>query len=244
MKLIRLIRHAESAANAGLSTTAPDSIPLTEKDQLQARAFADSFTSAPNLIISSPFERAIATALPTTERFPHVPFEMWPVEEFTYLSPNRFAGTTQADRKPHAESFWENGDAEFTDGPGAESFDHLLGRADAMLSKLANSNAQNILVYSHGQFIRAAAWLIKHGATLVHTNSCVNSELTMYGNRLEIARVISLCSATAAGQLNARSTLLIKRDLATISAQASVLGDTVSAKLRCLAYKLGSFGVT
>jgi len=80
------------------------------------------------------------------------------------LSPNRFAGTTQADRKPHAESFWENGDAEFTDGPGAESFDHLLGRADAMLSKLANSNAQNILVYSHGQFIRSAAWLIKHGS--------------------------------------------------------------------------------
>lgn len=164
MKLVRLIRHAESAANAGLATTAPDSIPLTEKGQLQARAFANSFTSAPDLIISSPFERAIATALPTTKRFPHVPFEIWPVEEFTYLSPNRFAGTTQADRKPHAERFWDNGDAEFTDGPGAESFDHLLGRADAMLSKLANSNAQNILVYSHGQFIRSAAWLIKHGS--------------------------------------------------------------------------------
>ena len=89
MKLVRLIRHAESAANAGLATTAPDSIPLTEKGQLQARAIADSITSAPDLIISSPFERAIATALPTTERFPHVPFETWPVEEFTYLSPNR-----------------------------------------------------------------------------------------------------------------------------------------------------------
>jgi broad specificity phosphatase PhoE len=47
MKLVRLIRHAESAANAGLATTAPDSIPLTEKGQLQARAFADSFMSAP-----------------------------------------------------------------------------------------------------------------------------------------------------------------------------------------------------
>ncbi|MNG01630.1 Alpha-ribazole phosphatase [compost metagenome] len=163
MKRVRLIRHAESAANAGLATTAPDSIPLTEKGQLQARALADSITSAPDLIISSPFERAIATALPTTERFSHVPFEIWPVEEFTYLSPNRFVGTTPADRKPYAESYWKIGDAEFTGGPGAESFDHLLERADAMLAKLADHDAQNILVFSHGQFIRAAAWLIKHG---------------------------------------------------------------------------------
>jgi broad specificity phosphatase PhoE len=164
MKLVRLIRHAQSAANAGLATTAPDSIPLTEKGQVQAQAFAESFTSAPDLVISSPFERAIATALPTAARFPHVPFEFWPVEEFTYLSPNRFAGTTQADRKPHAQSYWENGDAAMIDGPGAESFNHLLARADAMLAKLADHDAQNILVFSHGQFIRAAAWRIKHGA--------------------------------------------------------------------------------
>ncbi|WP_224790224.1 phosphoglycerate mutase family protein [Pseudomonas fluorescens] len=104
MKLVRLIRHAESAANVGLATTTPDSIPLTEKGRLQARVLADSITSAPDLIIASPFERAIATALPTAARFPHVPFEFWPVKEFTYLTPNRFAGTTQADRKPLEET--------------------------------------------------------------------------------------------------------------------------------------------
>lgn len=164
MKLVRLIRHAESSANAGLATAAPDSIPLTENGLHQARELAESITCTPDLIISSPFERAIATALPTTGCFPDVSFEVWPVEEFTYLSPNRFAGTTQTDRKPHAESYWKNGAAEFTDGPGAESFDHLLERADAMLAKLADHDAQNILVFSHGQFIRAAAWLIKHGS--------------------------------------------------------------------------------
>jgi hypothetical protein len=55
-----------------------------------------------------------------------------PIEEFTYLSPNRFVGTTQAERKPHAESYWENGDAEFSAGLGGESFNHLLERVDAM----------------------------------------------------------------------------------------------------------------
>ena len=92
MKLVRLIRHAESAANAGLATTTPDSIPLIEKGQLQVRTLAKSFTSAPYLIISSSFERAVASTLPTAARFPHIPLEFWPVEEFTYLSPNRFAG--------------------------------------------------------------------------------------------------------------------------------------------------------
>lgn len=162
MKIIRLIRHAESSANAGFATTVPASIPLTEEGHRQARAFADSITSTPDLIISSPFERAVATALPTAERFPQIPYKQWPIEEFTYLSPNRFAGTTQADRKTFVESYWENGDAEMIDGPGAESFSHLLGRADAMVARLADHDAQEILVFSHGQFIRATAWLIKY----------------------------------------------------------------------------------
>lgn len=162
MKLVRLIRHAQSAANAGLATAAPDSIPLTENGLNQARELAQSMTSTPELIISSPFERAVATARPTAERFPHTRFEIWPVEEFTYLSPNRFDDSTQADRKPYAEKYWENADSEAVDGPGAESFAHLLGRADAMLAKVADHDAQEILVFSHGQFIRAAAWLIKH----------------------------------------------------------------------------------
>lgn len=164
MKLVRLIRHAESAANAGLATAAPDSIPLTENGLHQACELAESITCTPELIISSPFQRAAATAKPAEERFPHTRFEIWPVEEFTYLSPNRFTGSTQADRKPYAEKYWENADSESADGLGAESFDHLLERADAMLVKLADHDAQNILVFSHGQFIRAAAWLIKHGS--------------------------------------------------------------------------------
>ncbi|MDI1333157.1 histidine phosphatase family protein [Pseudomonas sp.] len=162
-KQVRLIRHAESAANVGLATTAPDSIPLTEKGKRQAQELAQSISSVPDLIVSSPFVRAEATALPTAQRYPDAPFELWAVEEFTYLNPDRFSGSTQADRKPHAESYWESGDATMIDGPGAESFDHLLGRADAMLAKLAGHYAQDFLVFSHGQLIRAAAWRIKHG---------------------------------------------------------------------------------
>lgn len=69
-------------------------------------------------------------------------------------------------------------------------------------------------------------------ATLVHTTGCVNSEPAMYGNRLETAGVISLCLATADGQLNAKSPRLAKRDLSKSFVQDSALGAKVSAKHR------------
>ncbi|MEE4072647.1 histidine phosphatase family protein [Pseudomonas viridiflava] len=75
---------------------------LTDLGNLQADKLAASLSEAPVLIISSPFERALHTARPTALRFPEVPMEIWQVEEFTYLSPGRFTGTTQADRKPAA----------------------------------------------------------------------------------------------------------------------------------------------
>jgi broad specificity phosphatase PhoE len=163
VKHVRLIRHAESAANVGLATTSPSSIALTELGHRQALAIADIITSAPDLIVSSPFDRAIATAFPTTQRYPDVPFEIWPVEEFTYLSPNRFAESTQADRKPMADAYWRAGEKNAVDGSGAESFAELLGRAKDILDRLADCEVENILVFSHGQFIRAIAWFIKHG---------------------------------------------------------------------------------
>lgn len=167
VKTVRLIRHAQSAANAGLTTTAPDTIPLTDLGRLQAQALADSMTSVPDLIVASPFERARDTAIPTAKRYPNVPFEIWGVEEFTYLSPERFAGTTQADRKPMVDSYWDAGDRSLIDGPGAESFVELLERAKTMLDQLAHSDAKSVLIFSHGQFIRAVAWFLQHGDNAV-----------------------------------------------------------------------------
>jgi len=49
------------------------------------------------------------------------------------------------------------------DGPGAECFFDLLLRAKIMLDRVATSEADTVLVFSHGQFIRAVAWFIRHG---------------------------------------------------------------------------------
>ena len=162
-KHVRLIRHAESAANAGLVTTDPNTIPLTENGHKQAVVLAASLDHAPQLIVYSPFDRARMTAEPIIQRFPYVPTATWPVEEFTYLSPRRFNGSTQAQRKPQADGYWAQGDAAYRDGEDAESFCQLLDRAHALLDRLAAHDAQYIIVVSHGQFIRAVAWLILYG---------------------------------------------------------------------------------
>lgn len=99
MKNVRLIRHGESAANAGETTKDHASIPLTAKGLEQAHKVARSFTSAPELIAASPFLRAQATALATTALYPTATFETWPIHEFTYLTPARCVDTTLAQRR-------------------------------------------------------------------------------------------------------------------------------------------------
>lgn len=159
MLTVHFVRHGESAANAGTATSDPALIPLTERGWEQARAVAATFDQAPTLIVTSPYERAADTAKPTIGRFPDVPVEVWPVEEFTYLSPSRCANTTAADRRPWVESYWTSADPECLDGPGTESFASLIQRARESLRRLHGMTGL-VTVFGHGQFIQAVRWLV------------------------------------------------------------------------------------
>jgi len=161
MKHVRLIRHGESAANAGKASRDHASIPLTPKGVEQASLVAGSFAQAPDLIVASPFSRAQATAMQTVTAFPSVPFEIWPIHEFTYLEPARCINTTVAQRRDWVEGYWAKSDPAFTDGEGAESFLDFISRAQSFLSRLADHPAHDIAVFSHGQLINAVAWLIE-----------------------------------------------------------------------------------
>lgn len=161
MKQVRLIRHGESAANAGEASVDHATIPLTLKGVEQAQLVAQSFTHAPDLIVASPFSRAQATAMATAAAFPNTPFETWPIQEFTYLEPARCANTTVAQRRDWVEAYWARSAPAFIDGEGAESFSGFIERAQSFLTRLAEHPAQRIAVFSHGQFINAVAWLIE-----------------------------------------------------------------------------------
>lgn len=131
MKRVRLIRHGQSSANAGHASRDHASIPLTSLGLEQARMVAGSFPVAPDLIVASPFARTQTTAQATVAAFPATIVETWPIQEFTYLAPDRCIDTTMAQRKSWVDAYWLKSDPAFCDGVGAESFHDFVARAQA-----------------------------------------------------------------------------------------------------------------
>ncbi len=157
------IRHGQSTGNAGVPCHDLGAIELTELGQEQAHAVAASWAETPALIVTSPYTRTRQTAAPTIARFPGVPVEVWPIEEFTYLQPARWNGTRSAERMPHLERYWSAADPDYCDGEGAESFATLLRRCEAALARLAAMPAGSLAyVFGHGQFIQAARAIVTH----------------------------------------------------------------------------------
>jgi broad specificity phosphatase PhoE len=159
------IRHGESTGNAGIRAHNLALLDLTDKGRQQARDVAASWAEIPTLIVTSPYLRAQQTAQPTIERFPGVPVEVWPIQEFTYLEPNRWNGTLSVQRRPHIEAYWQTAGPEYQDGPGAESFASLLRRAEIALAKLEGMALDaSVFAFSHGQFIQAVpGWFSGNG---------------------------------------------------------------------------------
>lgn len=173
-KTILLIRHAESTANAGLASASPELIPLTEKGKRQARQLAVFLTTMPDLIAVSPFLRARQTAAPLIERFSNADVEDWTVQEFTYLSRTRGGHSTVAMRKPLVDEFWRRSEPDYCDGKDAESFRNFILRVREILQKLENLPHRSIAVVTHGQFIRAALWLILTGRNEIDSPAMKN----------------------------------------------------------------------
>ena len=100
MKTVWLIRHGQSAANAGLVAAEPETIELTRQGTEQALQIAEKMISQPDLIVTSPFIRTLRTAEPSLVRYPDARHEQWPIHEFTYLSQDQLiAACCWIDRK-------------------------------------------------------------------------------------------------------------------------------------------------
>ncbi len=154
---ILLIRHGESLSNAGLPTSCPKNVALTELGIKQAEYIAEYLKSQsfPDLIVTSSYPRAKQTAEPTM-----LSQEEWPVEEFTYLSSMHGENLTVHDRRPLVEAYWETCDPFYFDGPGSESFEQFIERVHQVLMYLKSSEEYDtIAIFSHEQFIRALLWL-------------------------------------------------------------------------------------
>src|SRR5262245_4863636 len=170
-KNVWLIRHAESIGNAGLATSQPDTIPLTVKGIEQALRLADSFVRPPTLIVTSPYIRTQQSAGPTIQRFPTARQEQWQVQEFSYLSPERYRGTTVTDRRPFVETYWSKCDPHHIDGEGAESFADFIRRVQRAIDGLWSCQSEFVTVFGHGLFMRGMIWRMLFGAQPVNAST-------------------------------------------------------------------------
>lgn len=148
------VRHAESAANAGLKTASNAEGPLSDRGYEQALAFAAGLRAPPDILLASPYRRTMETARPILERFPGLRFEVRPgLREFSYLSPSRFNGTDARQRAPAIAEFWAAMDTDRRDGEDAESFSMFMARVKDELAHLSTLAGRKVMVVSHGQFI-------------------------------------------------------------------------------------------
>jgi len=164
MPKIWFIRHGESTSNANLPTTHPAQTELTAVGEQESRDIANAITPKPDLIVSSSFARAQQTAAPAIARFYPIAQEEWAVHEFTYLAPDRYAGTTLADRRPFAREYWARNQPFYKDGDVGESFAELMERVADTIARCHRYSADFIVVFTHGLYLRALFWSLLTGA--------------------------------------------------------------------------------
>lgn len=187
MKILWLVRHCESMANAGHVTADASSIELTELGQKQAKLLPQSFDRRPDLIVTSPFIRTQQSSIYVREKFPEILHEEWPVQEFSYLSSKRYANTSVFQRRPAVKEYWNKCDPEYCDGEGAESFSDLLDRIDTTIERVRERPEKFIAIFTHGQFMKTFWWLIQTPNIVFRNGVAQMKHAEEFMNRLDIS---------------------------------------------------------
>jgi broad specificity phosphatase PhoE len=183
---IWLVRHGQSESNANFPTVAPQSSGLTEEGLREASRLAATVNKRPDLIIVSPYDRSIQTARPLIEKYPNSPVTEWPVQEFTYLPPLAYQGTTAAERRPEVNRYWLGNDPHLRQ-PGAESFVNFTARITESLTRLRRLEGFTVLI-SHGHAIRLLWQLLASGPA-----STPEQQMRTY-NLLRLAVIVPNCA--------------------------------------------------
>jgi broad specificity phosphatase PhoE len=114
---------------------------------LQAEALIAHVAEPPALFVTSPYLRTQQTAAPLLAKFPDVPVEIWPIQEFDCLLPEQCIGTTVEQRRSWVKAYWESLD---------EDFVHGKARIVSCVHTLAEDF---IVVFAHGHVMRLI-WLL------------------------------------------------------------------------------------
>ena len=157
MKTLYLIRHAQSDANAGVTSLLDREIPLSAEGARQAAELACRLP-ANRCIFDSEMLRTHETAAPYCARHGIRPETLPCLNEFSYLPFAAVQGLDAAARKPLAEAYWQRADPHFHAGGGADTFAEFDGRVSDFLHRVWPELPHGSLLFGHGIWIALLAW--------------------------------------------------------------------------------------
>jgi broad specificity phosphatase PhoE len=169
-KVVYFVRHGESKDNIAPVFQAQDS-PLSEAGREQAKRIAERIKKLSfETLISSPLPRARETAeaiAKTTGKT--VEYSNLFVER---IKPSSISGKSYDDKE--ANRLWEEWEKSlYTSGMRAEdgeNFDDLIERADRALDFLKNHPGKELVVVTHGFFLRTIIIRVLLGESLTEEN--------------------------------------------------------------------------
>ncbi len=153
IKNIYLVRHAESEANLTKIGGGKET-PLTERGREQAQALAERFENIPvDVVLSSDYVRAHETARTITE-YNNIPLEVVNMAGERELPPD-LADLHKDDPKAKAlkKQFYYEWMHE-ADTTAGEHFDSVRRRVHDLVTLIESRPEKNILVVSHGFFLK------------------------------------------------------------------------------------------
>ena len=163
---VYFVRHGESDANAGGAYQGQNT-PLSNKGAEQAEKAAERFTRIPvDVVVTSEFPRAIKTGEAIAKKSGAIiekPVKFFGEREHP---PEALGLLTNSPEYKHirkeAWRLFEDNKRYSTE----ENFDDLCTRADIAISFLENKKEDNIVVVSHGNFLRFLVSRMCYGESL------------------------------------------------------------------------------
>lgn len=156
MKTLYLIRHAQSAANAGGQSLPDRDIPLSPLGQQQAQALVAQLPAATAVYVSQ-MRRTHETAAPYCQTHGLTARILPELNEFSCLSIDLIRGLDGSQRRPLTDAYWQRADVDERTGIGADTFGEFDQGTDAFLQQWCDL-PDGSLLFGHGIWIGMLAW--------------------------------------------------------------------------------------
>lgn len=189
MKYICFVRHGESIHNNSQHKNEGEheTSVLSEKGNIDAHKFAESYAEEPSLIVTSKYTRSKETAAYLIKKFPKAIQEEWDdIHEFNYI--NNYSSIEE--KKEIKKEYWGKNDPTYRHTESTENFSAFLARANRVLEKIRNSEHERIVIFSHAKFMRLIIILLTHSKYNDHSQAM--KDLTSYSYRFAYCGTLTL----------------------------------------------------